>query len=533
MAGGGPSTSLMAAPPSSSTGSAIATDFGSLLADSSALLSSMAAASSSTPSSASTMGVGGGGGSPSAYFGRRPDSQVTTSYEEESAAHRLLAREGGGFDSAGLGRRARELERRAHVNGIDGHRTGGGARITGEEKKDGGTLGDEGDDDDDDGGATIGRRHPLANIPRSDGTIGGLLSAHHEHCVSSAMRRSREWSARLARERVDERLMRDWEERRERFLPGSSSSILGRGYARSSSRGGGGATTTGVGGGAIVASRVPLLSAGGESPPPPASSSSENYCNNIVPHPQVLPPGAEAIARSHLAAIDGHLARRRPAAAPATATTANAAAASSSDDAVALLDSLEDGSKHENNLSPEVVSGYANALSLVRSIAGCRVRPAPAAGEGPVPAAAAGAVGACRHLALQFSSHVGEVVREAEIGGWSSASASAFPTTATTGGVGGANARDICAYAAIVAGRDVADGRGGVWPRLFYCEFPPPVYFPYHHFSRSFVIEEPPPPPKTLIFLTVRLFPSFPFSSRLPFFWFGADIIQKACDAVT
>jgi hypothetical protein len=489
----------MAAPPPSSTGSAIATDFGSLLADSSALLSSMAAASSSIPSSASTMGVGGAGGSPSAYFGRRPDSQVTTSYEEESAAHRLLAREGGGFDSAGLGRRARELERRAHVVGIDGHhRTGGGgARITtGEEKKDGGALGDGGDDDDDDDdddGATIGRRHPLANIPRSDGTIGGLLSAHHEHCVSSAMRRSREWSARLARERVDERLMRDWEERRERFLPGSSSSILGRGYARSSSRGGGGATTTGVGGGAVVASRVPLLSAGGESPPPPASSSSENYCNNIVPHPQVLPPGAEAIARSHLAAIDGHLARRRPAAAPATATTANAAAASSSDDAVALLDSLEDGSKHENNLSPEVVSGYASALSLVRSIAGCRVRPAPSAGEGPVPAAAAGAVGACRHLALQFSSHVGEVVREAEIGGWSSASASAFPTTATTGGVGGANARDICAYAAIVAGRDVADGRGGVWPRLFYCEFSPPstfriILFPVHLLSRR-----PPP----------------------------------------
>jgi len=30
--------------------------------------------------------------------------------------------------------------------------------------------------------------------------------------------------------------------------------------------------------------------------------------------------------------------------------------------------------------------------------------------------------------------------------------------------------RDVCAFAGIVAEMDVIEGRGDVWPRLFYCE---------------------------------------------------------------
>ena len=32
-------------------------------------------------------------------------------------------------------------------------------------------------------------------------------------------------------------------------------------------------------------------------------------------------------------------------------------------------------------------------------------------------------------------------------------------------------ARDIYAFTSIVAGRDVVEGRGGIWPCLFYCKF--------------------------------------------------------------
>ena len=54
---------------------------------------------------------------------------LTTSYEEEFAARRLFARGGRGFDSAVLGRRARETKRRSLiVDDDDDHGFGGKGR---------------------------------------------------------------------------------------------------------------------------------------------------------------------------------------------------------------------------------------------------------------------------------------------------------------------------------------------------------------------------------------------------------------------
>jgi hypothetical protein len=57
-----------------------------------------------------------------------------------------------------------------------------------------------------------------------------------------------------------------------------------------------------------------------------------------------------------------------------------------------------------------------------------------------------------------------DVVRNAELSGLSGASA------VQGGGSLSPVARDVCAFASIVAGREVTEGRGGVWPKLFYCE---------------------------------------------------------------
>ncbi len=57
--------------------------------------------------------------------------------------------------------------------------------MRGEEKKDGVVLGgevdDDDDDNDDDGGPSPRTRcrHPLADVRGDNGTIGGLLEAHH------------------------------------------------------------------------------------------------------------------------------------------------------------------------------------------------------------------------------------------------------------------------------------------------------------------------------------------------------------------
>jgi hypothetical protein len=146
----------------------------------------------------------------------------------------------------------------------------------------------------------------------------------------SAIRLSREWLARLSRERVDDRLRRDWEIRRERHAWGGvdggawSSSILGRRRTSSSSLG--------------VVSR-PLL--------PPRDDDDDVAAAAVAPVLQILPPGSGTIVGSHLAAIDGHLRRCRRAdgGAPTTITTATTSIA------VALLDSLggESSGEYDGN----------------------------------------------------------------------------------------------------------------------------------------------------------------------------------------
>ncbi len=56
---------------------------------------------------------------------------LTTSYDEESAAHRLFTREGRGFDSAGLERRAMELKGRLLIINNENYCGGKGRSGTG------------------------------------------------------------------------------------------------------------------------------------------------------------------------------------------------------------------------------------------------------------------------------------------------------------------------------------------------------------------------------------------------------------------
>ena len=98
------------------------------------------------------------------------------------------------------------------------------------------------------------------------------------------------------------------------------------------------------------------------------------------------------------------------------------------------------------------------------------------------PAVASNVMGTCHFFAQQFASHVREVVQEAELGGWTmlslnmSDSLSSSSTTTTA-------ARDICAFATLTVGKEVVDGRGGIWPRLFYCEFETYSRYDHSHLS--------------------------------------------------
>jgi hypothetical protein len=94
----------------------------------------------------------------------------------------------------------------------------------------------------------------------------------------------------------------------------------------------------------------------------------------VLPSPQILPPSAKAIVKSHLVAINGHQRSRSSATTTTTLTTTNASAASLSSDALALLNSLEEATGDEDaaviaigsHAPPrEVVNGYANSPSLI------------------------------------------------------------------------------------------------------------------------------------------------------------------------
>ena len=91
-----------------------------------------AAAGSAGPTDPSAMGGAGNN-----YLMGGMGASSSTTYEAEASAHCLLAREGYGFDSARLGRTARDLERRATVNTAASVAAGGFGRRMEEEKKDG------------------------------------------------------------------------------------------------------------------------------------------------------------------------------------------------------------------------------------------------------------------------------------------------------------------------------------------------------------------------------------------------------------
>lgn len=461
-AAGGPSRPFIGGsdpkPPSAGGGGgAGARNFESLLANSASLLSSMGRGGGG----ASALGgaTGGGGttgatGAPLALgalgeksllelnvasragLGGAPAATVTTTYEAEASAHRLLAREGFGFDSARLGRRARDLERRA---GASSSADGGAARME-EEKKEGaesepGLFGGAGHAS---GG---GEAHPLADL--SGASLQQVLASHHEYCVRTALRRAREWTTAQAEKRVEERIQSDWERERSRIL---GRGALGNRFLLGSGGGGGvrGVGEPGAEGG--VASRVPLL----EGEAPGGGTGAASTYSDIIPSPQILPGEAEGLIKSHLAAIDKHLTSQPQ-----------------DTNATKLVASLQEGLEAfaaNGQLNPDSVGAYSNALSLLQSIINCGATLGDANnGSDDGYAAAVGAMGTLDHLARQFGAHVRGTVRDAALAG-------ASPTSPSNNRLTGGTARDACAYAALATGKDVAEGRGGVWVRLFYCE---------------------------------------------------------------
>ncbi len=474
------------------------TDFDSLLVNSASLLSSMGR---------DGVGIGGGmGGGNKMKNEALPTMTKTTnntssSYEAEAAAHRLLAREGLGFDSADLGRRARELERRVAVDGGRGGddlNEGGGImgssssrrrwrRIHGrddeveeEKKSSGGFLsfnginGHDEDYDDNNSNDHDGYPHPQPM------TLQELLSSHHNYCVELAIRTSRERAAKLAQQQIEERLHSDWLKRKQE--------VLGRGMvgyrfllggAGSSSSGGG---VTGGGFRTNDSIGNELVPIGGDGFAAPFAYS------GIIPSPQIIPSSAERLVKSHLSSIDERLATMTTATTAASTTsiaTFQGSSSTKTNAALSLLTSLEDGLKDvalaeaTTEITPECLSGYSNAFALVRSIVNCRIglglSDAPTssttmltttavtdnASNDVAPVLAANVLGTCHFFAQQFASHVREMVQEAELGGWAMSSSLSASTNAV---------RDICAFATLTLGKEVVEGRGGIWPRLFYCE---------------------------------------------------------------
>ena len=205
-----------------------------------------------------------------------------------------------------------------------------------------------------------------------------------------------------------------------------------------------------------VSSRVPLLEGDSSTLGGSAAVSSSAY-SNIIPSPQSLSPNLEGIVKSHLSAIDKHL--------TTSSTTSN------HNNGMALLTSLKDSLKQvptTSGITPESVTGYSNALLLIQSIVNCSTSLGIDLSNSTPPrddnVVAATVMGSCNFFAQQFTSHVQDVVRDAEMNGHST-------TSSINNTLNSSKARDVCAFASLVAGRDVVDGNGGVWPRLFYSEY--------------------------------------------------------------
>jgi len=262
---------------------------------------------------------------------------------------------------------------------------------------------------------------------------------------------------------------KDWEEKKQEILGvgkvGNRFLLGGVNNNTNNTNGSGGMSgalgTSGMGGGGEVnmidngvSSRVPLLE--GDSYTLGGGAVSSSAYSNIIPSPQSLSPNLEGIVKSHLSAIDKHL-------------TSSSTSSNSSNSGMALLTSLKDSLKQvstTSGLTPESVTGYSNALLLIQSIVNCStslgvdLSNSTSRDDNVV---AATVMGSCNFFAQQFTSHVQDVVRDAEMNGHST-------TSSINNTLNSSKARDVCAFASLVAGRDVVDGNGGVWPRLFYSE---------------------------------------------------------------
>ena len=245
-------------------------------------------------------------------------------------------------------------------------------------------------------------------------------------------------------------MAKDWEAERRRIL---SQGVLGSrfllGSRDNASKAAGGLLQLENG----VAASVPLL----EDMP-----ENRSHVKRIVPAPQLLPENANALIRSQLVAMDSYL-----------MNTADAGPLS-------LMTALQTRLKEDSpqieasGISPSSLGGYTNAFLMLGSIVNCSnslgvdLTPGAAAVD-DYKNTAAGVMGACHFFATQYVYHIKDNVRDAQLSG-------------RGGGGGGANsspssmmnglAGDICTYTSMMAGRDVTNGIGGVWPRLFYGEYP-------------------------------------------------------------
>ena len=268
-----------------------------------------------------------------------------------------------------------------------------------------------------------------------------------------------------SQKRMDEWLANDWETKKQEILgvdKVGNRFLLGgvNNNTNNTSSSGSGGNVSGQGGGEVgmidngVSSRVPLLEGDSSTLGGGGAAVSSSAYSNIVPLPQTLSPNMEGIVKSHLSAIDKHL---------------TSSSTSSSNSGMVLLTSLKDSLKQvstTSGITPESVTGYSNALLLIQSIVNCStslgIDLSSTPRDGNVVAATV--MGSCNFFAQQFTSHVQDVVRDAEMNGHST-------TSTLNNTLNSSKARDVCAFASLVAGRDVVDGNGGVWPRLFYSEF--------------------------------------------------------------
>eukprot|EP00986_Skeletonema_menzelii_P009664 scaffold4427_cov142-Skeletonema_menzelii.AAC.9 len=416
-------------------------------------------------------------------------SSRTNTYEAEASAHRLFAREGYGFDSARLGRSVRELEMRVAItssnnnNGeekkeMDYHYGVNNSNNTSSSATGRGTLHQITDHHRGGGGGfessssqTAGEIATLATLQGS--SLQQILSMHSEQCVTLAIRGAKEWTAKQGKERVKNRLMRDWEEERREIL---ERGVLGHrflmnvGSNNHKSNGGGGRDKRYLlgGGEGGVASNVPLLEGGSSSSSTTTTTSSSLVYSNIIPSPQSLSTNIQGLIKSHLVSIDKYLNNNSS----SSSSNNNSATGSKLSEAMALLTSLQEGLKelasnsNNNNeaLNPESMNGYSDAISLIKSILNCSVS------LGVVPTlsstatdVAINAMGSCNFFAHQFKHHIGTVVREAELSGMNT---SASSSSSGEGLI--PSARDVRTFTSIVAGSELVNGQGGVWPQLYY-----------------------------------------------------------------